>query len=126
MAIKCRKELLGLYTGINTKHILPISKLVCLLVMLYTIFIFNLYSIGLSPTTFLSLKVMECTGLHVQPHKAIVGVNAFAHESGIHQVQIIFFISLVLSTTLQASNSITDTCFLCSNSQKASSKALVV
>jgi isopropylmalate/homocitrate/citramalate synthase len=24
----------------------------------------------------------------VQPHKAIVGANAFAHESGIHQVNI--------------------------------------
>ncbi|URE22627.1 2-isopropylmalate synthase [Musa troglodytarum] len=30
-------------------------------------------------------EVAEHTGLHVQPHKAIVGANAFAHESGIHQ-----------------------------------------
>ncbi|KAJ6929432.1 2-isopropylmalate synthase 2 [Populus alba x Populus x berolinensis] len=30
-------------------------------------------------------EVEEYTGLHVQPHKAIVGANAFAHESGIHQ-----------------------------------------
>lgn len=35
------------------------------------------------------LQVEEYTGLHVQPHKAIVGANAFAHESGIHQVGII-------------------------------------
>ncbi|KAI7741620.1 hypothetical protein M8C21_017629, partial [Ambrosia artemisiifolia] len=29
--------------------------------------------------------VEEYTGMHVQPHKAIVGANAFAHQSGIHQ-----------------------------------------
>lgn len=57
MAIKCRRELLGgLYTGINTQHITMSSKM-----------------------------VQEHSGLHVQPHKAIVGANAFAHESGIHQ-----------------------------------------
>ncbi|KAF5192273.1 2-isopropylmalate synthase [Thalictrum thalictroides] len=58
MSIKCRgKELLGgLYTGINTRHIVLASKMVA-----------------------------EFSGLHVQPHKAIVGANAFAHESGIHQ-----------------------------------------
>ncbi|PHT45203.1 2-isopropylmalate synthase B [Capsicum baccatum] len=58
MALKCRGEqvLGGLYTGINTQHILMSSKM-----------------------------VEEYTGLHVQPHKAIVGANAFAHESGIHQ-----------------------------------------
>ncbi|KAL4567591.1 hypothetical protein LXL04_023179 [Taraxacum kok-saghyz] len=32
------------------------------------------------------LEVEEYSGLMVQPHKAIVGANAFAHESGIHQV----------------------------------------
>ncbi|RWW24904.1 hypothetical protein GW17_00010780 [Ensete ventricosum] len=59
VAMKCRQELLGgLYTGINTKHIVMASKMVI---------------------------VAEHTGLHVQPHKAIVGANAFAHESGIHQ-----------------------------------------
>ncbi|PIA49048.1 hypothetical protein AQUCO_01300116v1 [Aquilegia coerulea] len=59
MSIKCRgKELLGgLYTGINTRHIVLASKMVA-----------------------------EYSGLHVQPHKAIVGANAFAHESGIHQI----------------------------------------
>ncbi|XP_010931990.1 2-isopropylmalate synthase A [Elaeis guineensis] len=57
IALKCRQELMGgLYTGINTKHIVMASKMVA-----------------------------EYTGLHVQPHKAIVGANAFAHESGIHQ-----------------------------------------
>ncbi|EPS60107.1 hypothetical protein M569_14697, partial [Genlisea aurea] len=58
MALKCRGEqaLDGLYTGINTKHIVMASKM-----------------------------VEEYSGLRVQPHKAIVGANAFAHESGIHQ-----------------------------------------
>ncbi|KAF2300136.1 hypothetical protein GH714_009461 [Hevea brasiliensis] len=58
MAIKCRGEhvLGGLYTGINPKRITMASKM-----------------------------VEEYTGLHLQPHKAIVGANAFAHESGIHQ-----------------------------------------
>ncbi len=32
-----------------------------------------------------SQLVSECTGMIVQPNKAIVGANAFAHESGIHQ-----------------------------------------
>eukprot|EP00899_Mesostigma_viride_P020631 jgi/Mesvir1/2856/Mv13943-RA.1 len=32
-----------------------------------------------------SRMVAEYTGMMVQPHKAIVGANAFAHESGIHQ-----------------------------------------
>ncbi|EEF31840.1 2-isopropylmalate synthase 2, chloroplastic [Ricinus communis] len=58
MAIKCRGEhiLGGLYTGINPRQITMASKM-----------------------------VEEYTGLHLQPHKAIVGANAFAHESGIHQ-----------------------------------------
>ncbi|XP_030507294.2 2-isopropylmalate synthase 2, chloroplastic [Cannabis sativa] len=58
MAIKCRgdQQLGGLYTGINTRHI-----------------------------SMTSIMVEEYTGLQVQPHKAIVGANAFAHESGIHQ-----------------------------------------
>jgi 2-isopropylmalate synthase len=29
--------------------------------------------------------VSDYSGMMVQPHKAIVGANAFAHESGIHQ-----------------------------------------
>jgi 2-isopropylmalate synthase len=32
-----------------------------------------------------SRLVSGVTGIAVQPNKAIVGVNAFAHESGIHQ-----------------------------------------
>jgi 2-isopropylmalate synthase len=32
-----------------------------------------------------SRMVSEYTGMAVQPHKAIVGANAFRHESGIHQ-----------------------------------------
>ncbi|KAF7133077.1 hypothetical protein RHSIM_Rhsim09G0032100 [Rhododendron simsii] len=58
MALKCRGDqvLGGLYTGINTEQIIMSSKM-----------------------------VEEFSGLHVQPHKAIVGDNAFAHESGIHQ-----------------------------------------
>jgi 2-isopropylmalate synthase len=45
-----------LYTAINPVHITPTSKMVA-----------------------------EYTGMKCQPHKAIVGVNAFQHESGIHQ-----------------------------------------
>ncbi|KAK3025433.1 hypothetical protein RJ639_042159 [Escallonia herrerae] len=57
MAIKCRGEVLnGLYTGINTKHLVMTSKM-----------------------------VEEYSGLALQRHKAVVGQNAFAHESGIHQ-----------------------------------------
>ncbi|KAM7461582.1 hypothetical protein LguiA_029703 [Lonicera macranthoides] len=58
MALKCRGDQVmgGLYTGINTQHIVMASKM-----------------------------VEEYSGLLVQPHKAIVGANAFAHESGIHQ-----------------------------------------
>ncbi len=56
MAIKTRKDLLGVYTNIDTPHILSTSRL-----------------------------VSGITGFPVQPNKAIVGANAFAHESGIHQ-----------------------------------------
>ncbi|KAG6580949.1 2-isopropylmalate synthase 2, chloroplastic, partial [Cucurbita argyrosperma subsp. sororia] len=58
MTLRCRGEhvLGGLYTGINSRHIFSASKM-----------------------------VEEYTGLNVQPHKAIVGANAFAHQSGIHQ-----------------------------------------
>lgn len=45
-----------LYTSVNTVHITPTSKM-----------------------------VSEYTGMICQPHKAIVGNNAFQHESGIHQ-----------------------------------------
>jgi 2-isopropylmalate synthase len=56
MATYTRKQYLGLTTGINTKEIHPASRLVTMI-----------------------------TGIVVQPNKAIVGANAFAHEAGIHQ-----------------------------------------
>ena len=56
MALKVRHDLFGLETGIDTTQIVPVSKL-----------------------------VSAVTGYPVQPNKAIVGANAFAHESGIHQ-----------------------------------------
>uniref|UniRef100_A0A1S3YIZ8 2-isopropylmalate synthase A-like n=1 Tax=Nicotiana tabacum TaxID=4097 RepID=A0A1S3YIZ8_TOBAC len=58
MTLKCRGEqvLGGLYTGINSKHIIETSKM-----------------------------VEEYSGLKVQAHKAIVGANAFSHESSLHQ-----------------------------------------
>ncbi|MEO1928013.1 MAG: 2-isopropylmalate synthase [Nautiliaceae bacterium] len=57
MAIKVRRDLFeGIDTRINTKEIYPTSRLVA-----------------------------SVTGIEPQPNKAIVGKNAFAHESGIHQ-----------------------------------------
>jgi 2-isopropylmalate synthase len=56
MAIKTREDLLGVHTRIDTPHILSTSRM-----------------------------VSGITGFPVQPNKAIVGANAFAHESGIHQ-----------------------------------------
>ena len=56
MALKTRQDIFNLQTGIVTEHILSTSRL-----------------------------VSSITGFPVQPNKAIVGANAFAHESGIHQ-----------------------------------------
>ena len=56
MGIKTRKDIYPVYTEINTREIVKTSRLVS----------------GL-------------TGLVVQPNKAVVGANAFRHESGIHQ-----------------------------------------
>jgi 2-isopropylmalate synthase len=56
MAIKTRSDIFNLTTSIDTTQIVPTSKL-----------------------------VSSITGYPVQPNKAIVGANAFAHESGIHQ-----------------------------------------
>ena len=56
MAIKVRKDIFNLETIINTKEIMNTSKL-----------------------------VSGYSGIIIQPNKAIVGENAFAHESGIHQ-----------------------------------------
>src|SRR3954466_15579052 len=56
MLLETRKADVGLRTGINTREISRTSRL-----------------------------VSRLTGYSVQPNKAIVGRNAFAHESGIHQ-----------------------------------------
>ena len=56
MAVKTRRDIFNLDTRIDTEQIVPTSKL-----------------------------VSSITGYPVQPNKAIVGANAFAHESGIHQ-----------------------------------------
>jgi 2-isopropylmalate synthase len=56
MATRTRHDLFNIETGIDTTHIVPTSRL-----------------------------VSSITGFPVQPNKAIVGANAFAHESGIHQ-----------------------------------------
>ncbi len=56
MALKTRSDLFNLDLGIDTRQIVPTSRL-----------------------------VSTITGFPVQPNKAIVGANAFAHESGIHQ-----------------------------------------
>ena len=56
MAIRTRSDLFDCETGIDISQIVPASKL-----------------------------VSQITGYPVQPNKAVVGANAFAHESGIHQ-----------------------------------------
>ncbi len=56
MAVRTRRDYFGLEVGIETSQLVPASKL-----------------------------VSSITGFVVQPNKAIVGANAFAHASGIHQ-----------------------------------------
>ncbi|WP_153115279.1 2-isopropylmalate synthase [Rhodocyclus tenuis] len=56
MAVRTRSDLFPVETRIDTTQIVPASKL-----------------------------ISQITGYPVQPNKAIVGANAFAHESGIHQ-----------------------------------------
>ncbi len=56
MAVRTRQDIFGCDTNIDTKNILAASRL-----------------------------VSSITGFVVQPNKAIVGANAFAHEAGIHQ-----------------------------------------
>lgn len=56
MAVHTRQDVFDCKTNIDTQQIVPVSRLVA----------------GIS-------------GFPVQPNKAIVGANAFAHESGIHQ-----------------------------------------
>lgn len=56
MALKIRQDFFGFFTGIDSREIYKTSRL-----------------------------VSHLTGFLVQPNKAIVGANAFAHASGIHQ-----------------------------------------
>ena len=56
MAVRTRRDVFSCDTRIDTTQIVPTSKL-----------------------------VSSITGFPIQPNKAIVGSNAFAHESGIHQ-----------------------------------------
>ncbi|MEX1082294.1 MAG: 2-isopropylmalate synthase [Halofilum sp. (in: g-proteobacteria)] len=56
MAVRTRRDVFPCDTEIEATELLPTSRLVA-----------------------------NVTGFHVQPNKAIVGMNAFAHESGIHQ-----------------------------------------
>jgi len=56
MALRTRHDILPYTTNVVTEHIYPASKL-----------------------------LSSITGIVVQPNKAIVGANAFAHEAGIHQ-----------------------------------------
>jgi len=56
MALKVRKDIVNYFTNVNYSEIYNTSKM-----------------------------VSGFTGIVVQPNKAIVGENAFAHESGIHQ-----------------------------------------
>jgi 2-isopropylmalate synthase len=56
MAVKTRRDYFGLELGIDASQIVPASRM-----------------------------VSQTTGFVVQPNKAVVGANAFAHASGIHQ-----------------------------------------
>ena len=56
MGLYTRRDYLGLESNIDTREIHPASRLVSMV-----------------------------TGIVVQPNKAVVGANAFAHEAGIHQ-----------------------------------------
>ena len=56
MALKTRRDFFGVDTGLDTTQIYRVSRL-----------------------------VSQLTGVPVQPNKAIVGANAFRHQSGIHQ-----------------------------------------
>jgi 2-isopropylmalate synthase len=56
MALRTRRDFFGVETGVRSEEIFRTSRL-----------------------------LSHVTGVHVQPNKAIVGENAFAHEAGIHQ-----------------------------------------
>jgi 2-isopropylmalate synthase len=56
MAVRTRQDVFECDSNLDTKQIVPVSRL-----------------------------VSNITGFSVQPNKAVVGANAFAHEAGIHQ-----------------------------------------
>ncbi|MGH2379126.1 MAG: 2-isopropylmalate synthase [Candidatus Limnocylindria bacterium] len=56
MALRCRRDWYDADTGVRAEGLVPASRL-----------------------------VSQATGIPVQPNKAVVGANAFAHASGIHQ-----------------------------------------
>ncbi len=56
MAMRLRRDVFGVDSGLDARQLYPASRLLC-----------------------------QITGTSVQPNKAIVGGNAFAHEAGIHQ-----------------------------------------
>ncbi|EGB13940.1 2-isopropylmalate synthase [Pseudodesulfovibrio mercurii] len=56
MALNTRKEMYGVETGINTEQLYPSCR-----------------------------RLSQIIGMPIPPNKAIVGANAFAHESGVHQ-----------------------------------------
>ena len=56
MAIRTRADHMGVEIGVDPQYLVPASRM-----------------------------VQEFAGMHVQPNKAIVGLNAFRHQSGIHQ-----------------------------------------
>jgi len=56
MALRTRHDAVPFVTGIKTEHITKVSRM-----------------------------ISAITGFPIQPNKAVVGANAFAHESGIHQ-----------------------------------------
>ena len=56
MALRTRRDYFGLEVGVDATQIVPASRM-----------------------------VSQTTGFVVQPNKAVVGANAFAHASGIHQ-----------------------------------------
>jgi len=62
MAVRTRQDIFSCDTTIDTREIVPCSRLVATI-----------------------------TGFPVQPNKAVVGANAFAHESGIHQDGVLKF-----------------------------------
>ncbi|MDD3310607.1 2-isopropylmalate synthase [Pseudodesulfovibrio sp.] len=56
MALNTRHEMYGVETGINTEQLFPSCR-----------------------------RLSQIIGMPIPPNKAIVGANAFAHESGVHQ-----------------------------------------